>query len=301
MSIFDDNPDCYRKKTYTAWSVVGDKWYPIEATRPFQDPGFYDIKIENYGSMYFKKNDIISDQIIRFSDSIMDTILEEIDTFWRKEDIFHENGFLHKKGILLASGPGEGKSCLIKLIMQELIKLNGIILNCGNNPEYSIDGLRIIRSIDEKRPIICLFEDIDEVIKKYGENALLSLLDGENSFENILFLATTNKPDQLSSRIKNRPRRFDRLYVLTPPNDSIREKFFREKLNPDLEILKEYVKKTKGLSFADMVEVIISIQCFGYTFDESLEMLHNHCRATTLSEKDFSKNNDQIGFKIKGE
>ena len=193
MSIFDDESDI--KKAYTTWSISGGRWMPIELTKPKFDAGFYNIKMDFNGCIYFVKNDIISDRIIRFSDTLMDAVLKEIDEFWTKEHIFHANGFLHKKGILMAGHHGEGKSCLIKLIMQELIKNDGIILNCNTSPDYSIDALRILRMIEPKRSIICLFEDIDEIIKKHGENALLSLLDGENSFENVLFLATTNKPD----------------------------------------------------------------------------------------------------------
>ncbi|NJO18646.1 MAG: AAA family ATPase [Thioploca sp.] len=60
-------------------------------------------------------------------------------------------------------------------------------------------------------------EDLESILKSNNPSTVLNILDGVNSFDNIVFLATTNYPEELESRIKNRPSRFDRRFYIGPP------------------------------------------------------------------------------------
>lgn len=64
------------------------------------------------------------------------------------------------------------------MLMKELISLNGIVLLCGH-PDLLSHMLQRVRGMESDRPIIVVLEDIDEIIDKHGEHAILSMLDGE--------------------------------------------------------------------------------------------------------------------------
>ena len=59
----------------------------------------------------------------------------------------------------------------------------------------------MLRSIEPDTQIVCLFEDIDAYIGTYGEEEILSLLDGETQINKVLNVATTNYPRKLDQRI----------------------------------------------------------------------------------------------------
>jgi SpoVK/Ycf46/Vps4 family AAA+-type ATPase len=119
-----------------------------------------------------------------------------------------------------------------------------------------------------------VFEDIDAIIKKYGESEILSLLDGDNQVDRVINIATTNYPELLDKRIVNRPRRFDRIYKILVPEEKIRAAFLKEKL-PKKEDVKLWVKKTRGLSFAAIAETLISVLCLGNKLDDTVKILRD--------------------------
>lgn len=135
---------------------------------------------------------------------------------WNKmKDYYNTYGITHKLGVLLYGNPGTGKSTLAKAIASHFSYPIYIL-----TPQdlYNRDTVEEIRSIE--KPIIVLFEDIDCVInsretsqdkdKKYNSifQFLLNLLDGVNSPDGIIFIATTNYKDRLDPALV-RPGRFD--------------------------------------------------------------------------------------------
>src|SRR5476651_2663666 len=107
--------------------------------------------------------------------------------------------------------------------------------------------------------IVCLFEDIDDIIEIHGDSELLQWLDCSHQINKVINIATTNYPERLDRRIVSRPRRFDRIIKIEAPTEPIREAYLRKKL-PDLVTngqLAHWVKLTDGLSFAAMAELVI--------------------------------------------
>ncbi len=236
--------------------------------------GFYDLDRTNMGIL-FTKQDLSVDNWLTFPDSIMSQITSEISSFWKKADLFEKYGFLHKRGYMFYGPQGSGKSILVQQILNALIKEeHGIVLNGNTAPALLIKGIEVVRKIEPHRRVICLFEDIDSIINRYGEESLLSFLDGESNTNHVLHIATTNYPEKLDPRIVNRPRRFDRVIKIGMPSEVMRRIYLAEKLKiEDQDELTRYVKGTEGFSFAGLAELVISIKCLDKTFEEACELL----------------------------
>ena len=232
------------------------------------------------------------DSIMRFDDGIVDKVLKEVDGFWKKEKAFKQHGFLHTRGYLLYGAQGTGKSSIVWQLAQDVIERGGIVFIC-ENPMFLADGLKVFRQVEPERPIVCVFEDIDAIIKKYGDTELLALLDGDRQIDRVINIATTNYPEVLDKRIVSRPRRFDRIYKILPPNDKVRTAFLTEKL-PKGKKVKEWIKKTEGLSFAALTETLISVLCLGNKLDETVKILKD-IESDNPSSSDFGKSK-KTGF-----
>jgi SpoVK/Ycf46/Vps4 family AAA+-type ATPase len=167
-----------------------------------------------------------------------------------------------------------------------------MVLIC-DNPKYFAEGLAVARQVEPNRPIVCIFEDIDAIIKRYGEDQLLAILDGTDKIDKVLNIATTNYPEILDKRIISRPRRFDRVYKIPNPNAKLRAAFLKVKL-PKGSNVKKWTKDTDGLSFAAMTELIVSVFCLGNEVDATIAILKDMEKGHPNSE-DFGTK-EGIGF-----
>lgn len=257
------------------WGSVGSKTFKaLTTTRKHLPAGAYSITVDNNdGQSIFINKDTKNDSLIHFAGSLADKILEEIDGFWGKNDAFKKMGFLHRRGYLLYGDAGCGKTSIVQRIVLDVIHRGGVVFFC-ENPKFFTKGLATYRQVESDRPLVCVFEDIDAIIKHYGEDELLSILDGANQVDRVLNLATTNFPELLDKRIISRPRRFDRVYKILPPDENIRREYLKLKL-PKSEKLAVWLKATKGISFAGMTEAIISVICLGNKLQPTIKILRD--------------------------
>jgi len=274
---------------YTQWSVVRKGEYTFcGKTIEILPSGFYNIRFRN-GLTFFEKRDINLDEIINFSDSISNAVVEEIEGFWNKEIKFEQNGFLHRRGYLFFGPQGSGKSILCNQIVQNLIKRGGVAFYCDITPASLSDALVQFRKVEPKRKICCIFEDIDAIISRYGESSILSFLDGEDNLQHLVNLATTNYPELLDRRIVARPRRFDRRIRIDMPSAIVRKEYFERKLEGfSKDKIDTYVKLTKGFSFAALSDFIISTQCLENSVEDTITILTN-LLTKKVSSDDFEK------------
>lgn len=288
-SYFGDDDD--EKKESIQWEVVNNKTFKAQGrTVPRLAPAFYAISYDhNHGGYIYEKIDVKVDSLIAIPNGIAETVLQDINDFWKKEKTFKELGFLHYRGYLLYGPHGSGKTCLIHMIAKNIIDNGGLIFVC-KNPNDLIEGIKDFREIEPNRQIICLFEDIEAMIKSFGEEKILAFLDGEYKIDKVLNLATTNYPELLDKRLVGRPRRFDRIIKIEYPDAAARKTYFKVKL-PAKDVDK-WVKATEGLSFAALAELVISVKCLGKKFEEALEIMKN------IQNKDVSSTEDKpkVGF-----
>jgi len=267
---------------------------PCTKTTERLRPGYYEICTLN-NSIGFKNKEIMTDELIQFPNSLSSYVLEEINKFWKLYDNFVKLGFLHRRGYLFYGPPASGKTCLVKQIIEQIINQNGIVFDC-RNPSHLSRALEIFRGIEPKRQIICTFEDLDTIIRDYGEDVLLSLLDGENQVDRVLNIATTNYPESLDRRLVARPRRFDRVYKIDMPCAEHRKIYFEHKLHGELMSqidLDKWVEETERFSFAALSELIVSVFCLNNDFDYSVQIMKK-----LISQKASSNeyNNHKTGF-----
>jgi SpoVK/Ycf46/Vps4 family AAA+-type ATPase len=244
-----------------------------------------------------KKQPFKTDELYHLpSPEIMD-ILKDIESFWDRVDKYKQYNFIHKRGILMYGDPGCGKSGIIQLITQDLIKRNGIVINVKDEEDVEkfTSFIPTFRKIEPNRPLVVILEDIDSIAgeNRYQTARLLNILDGVKQIEGVVYIATTNYPEKLQERITNRPSRFDRRYKVELPNDDIRRAYIRHKLN-DEDIsnidIEEWVKKTDGMSLSHLKEVVISVIVMGRTFEETINNLEE------LAERPRIKGSGNVGF-----
>lgn len=259
---------------FRQWQIgPNDSFRPAGVTVETLPVGVYRFSQDPYG-LYLQKVTVLTDSLIELPDSANHRVIEGMRKFWSEEDRYKKHGLLYKRGVLLWGPPGSGKTATLTLLSHELMRAGGLVVFCAD-PSLSSLGLAALRRIEPERRLICIIEDIDEIIPRYGEHDLLALLDGENQVDNIVMIATTNYPDRLGPRIVNRPSRFDERILVGMPSERAREAYL-QKIAPNLNgDLAKWVKDTKDLSIAHLRELAAAVLCLDQPYDEVIERLRS--------------------------
>ena len=266
------------------WLILSDgKFAPASATTPKIPPGVYQVEIPPNGPLMLCSKRIVTDELLRFPEAAMARVLIGIQKFWDSRDRFLRRGQIFKRGVLLWGDPGSGKTCTVNLLMQDLVERGGIVL-LVDWPHGAIQGLEKIRRIEPTRPVICVMEDLDEIVRQHGEAQTLSLLDGESQTDNIVHIATTNYPSLLDKRFVNRPSRFDEVIKIGMPSAETRRIYLRSRLTveelSDHEIAR-WIKDTDGMSIAHLRELVVAVHCLDREYAETLSRLKAMMRKPT--------------------
>lgn len=282
-----------RDMSVSQWGVLPNESYaPASSTIRTLPSAAYNIAQDNNGNLFLRKQTLLSDNIIQLPDSVSQKAVSRVRKFWQSKDRYASHGLLHRTGVLFYGPPGSGKSCTIQLIVTEMISMDGIALFC-NVPGWMKNMLVTIRTIESERPLIVVLEDMDEIIRTYGESEVLSVLDGENRVSNTVFLATTNYIGKLGARIVNRPARFDERIRIDMPSLRDRTAYLKHTavdLN-DYQ-LTCWAEDTNGLSIAHLRELVAAVLCLEQPYAEVLARLKTMMHVP--------KEEDNEGFGAKG-
>jgi SpoVK/Ycf46/Vps4 family AAA+-type ATPase len=234
------------------------------------------------------------DDLLKLPDDSVSTLLEEFKLFWTRKKEFKKRGFTFKRGMLMWGPPGSGKTSGIWQMTEAIVKDNDGIVIFANEPSLTAACVAAARNIEPKRPMICVFEDIDAMVENNGEAGYLSLLDGETAVSNVVYVATTNYPERLDRRFVDRPSRFDTIMYVGMPSEAARRMYFKIK-EPELddETLERWVRKTDQYSVAHLREVIIAIKCLGQNESDVFARL-NKMRDEVLKADDYKRG--KVGF-----
>jgi hypothetical protein len=239
--------------------------------------GLYNLCYSQTNGFGIQKLGYKKDDFLHLPSSPHKEIIAGINKFWSNKATYVKYGLSPKRGIILYGDPGCGKTSCIFLLVEEIKSKNGIAVYF-NNPDNWIEVARMIRKIEKDRPILCIIEDIDLVIQRFGEDVFLNFLDGLNSVDNVVYVATTNNINNISDRIKNRPSRFDHLYKIEKPNKKDREAYFKHMVHEDdlnLHDMKKLVTDTHEFSMAHLRETFISLYIMRNEYDATLKRLKN--------------------------
>ncbi|MFP4590463.1 MAG: CDC48 family AAA ATPase [Halobacteriales archaeon] len=177
------------------------------------------------------------------------------------------------KGVLLYGPPGTGKTMLAKAVANEadsnFIPVKGPELINKYVGESERGVREIFSKARENAPSIVFFDEIDSIAGERGGHAdsqvtervvsqLLTELDGLEELEEVVVIATTNRPD-LIDRALLRPGRLDRhIHVPAPDRDARRAIFEvhtrRKPLADDVD-LDDLADRTGGYVGADIEAV----------------------------------------------
>ena len=256
------------------WTVLSSDTYQTCGPTTHRLPaGVYSVSQDCYGRPIFQKREPQLDDLIDFSDSLAARVLREMEEFWTRGERFAQYGFLHRRGYLFYGKQGGGKSSLIHLILDRLIRADQVAFWC-EYPGAFVPAAAAFRQVEPARPMICIFEDIDAIIQNYGDCVLLQWLDGHHQVDRVINLATTNYPERLDPRIISRPRRFDRVVRIDMPGALLRDAFFARKIPQQSGAERaHWVSLTEGLPFSHLSEVVISVLCMGNGLEETVERL----------------------------
>lgn len=291
----DDDDD----QAYFHWSKRNGVYRPVGHTQDTVPSGIYEIDNDNSG-WFLSKVKFPSDNLLRLPGMPIDYILDQIDTFWKREELFKQTGLLHKRGILMYGPAGCGKTSIIRLLCDDVVhKRNGIVIMVTNCrlAETALGG---IRQIEPRRPILTIIEDIETFMGSSDESssarALLALLDGETQVDHVVHLATTNKPDVLEDRIAKRPGRFDLVIGLNHPVTEARKAYLHNLLHEHVseDELQAMTDETEGLGLAHLRELVVASYCLGLSRTDTLKRLRSDFK-TKLKIKDKSAG---LGFTV---
>lgn len=232
-------------------------------------PGIYVIEISRDFGLYCKQIEVKSDELFVFSDSVTNNLLNEINLFWKKADLYKSNNLIHKRGILLEGYPGTGKSSIISLLSNEVIKNGGVVfkINGYRNLSDYVEFLRSqFRKLQPDTPVITILEDIDQY--EDVEIELLDFLDGKTHLDHHVVIATTNNTQVIPDTFL-RPSRIDLKVEIPLPNEKTRKEYFENKNvpNDDIDVL---VSKSDKFSIADLKELYICVYVLDYSLDDAI-------------------------------
>lgn len=202
--------------------------------------------------------------------------LDDVIKFLKNPKKFQKLGGKLPKGVLLYGAPGTGKTLLAKAVAGEA----GVAFFSASASEFvemfvGVGAARVRDLFDQAKrnsPAIIFIDELDAVGRRrfagigggHDEreqtlNQLLIELDGFESKQGIILMASTNRPDVLDPALI-RPGRFDRHISVPAPDLKGREAILavhakKVKMAPEVD-LKTIAKGTPGFVGADLANVI---------------------------------------------
>jgi hypothetical protein len=290
----DCSPAKKLEKQYKQWLLSGNIFKPVGEVKLVDSlpAAAYQVQ-QSFDGVQFEHVVPKTDHLLIFEKSSMHQVVEEIDKFWARKDAYDALGLMHNRGILLYGPPGTGKSICLQQVSEMMVK-RGDLVFFTKSPSAIAEALKILRQVEETRRVVVAFEEADE-LARYDESTLLRLMDGDMKLDQILFLATTNYIDRLPPRML-RPGRFDKKVYVSPPTLEQREYYLTAKAGKvaSAEQIKEMARKTDGLSFGHLRELVAGVFAIGDPLPEVLARL----RALPIRESghfDYDYANDKDG------
>lgn len=202
--------------------------------------------------------------------------VSELVDFLKQPEKYTKLGGRSPKGVLLAGGPGTGKTLLARAIAGEA----GVPFFTVSGSDFvemfvGVGAKRVRELFADARkeaPAIIFIDEIDAIGRQrssngYGGNQeseqtlnqILVEMDGFETGAGIIVLASTNRPELLDSALL-RPGRFDRHVDVPNPDTKGREQILKVHgakvpLSPDV-ALQVLAKGTPGFSGADLANLV---------------------------------------------
>ncbi len=170
-----------------------------------------------------------------------------------------------KKGILLYGPPGTGKTHTIRYLASGLPGHTTLIMTAEQ--VALLDAYMSLARL--LQPSLVVMEDVDLIARSRDDmngaceevllNKLLNEMDGLREDADIIFVLTTNRPQDLEAALAARPGRIDQAIEVPLPDEIGRDKLVRlygKRLALSPDVIAAAVKRTEGVSCAFIKEMM---------------------------------------------
>jgi hypothetical protein len=222
-----------------------------------------------------------------------------IDAFLLSRDFYQQNRLGYKRGVLVYGAPGTGKSRYIDNKCNQLIHDHkAIVMRIEGYSELKIllsRGLHYVRQKMTNRLKVIVIEELATLVQRDDYTELLNLLDHMSLQEDILFLMTTNTPENIPENIVDRPSRVDILEEIGADGytDGFTEAWYEflmgEEMDESWKSMSFYGKK---LNPAYLKELFISAKVNRTSIETSWKTIEDRRRRI----KSNFKKSETIGF-----
>lgn len=207
---------------------------------------------------------ISADQII-LPGATLDMLERNVFAFFDQREDLRRLGLSLRKGLLFHGPPGTGKTHCINYLASRLTGHTTLLITSAQIC-YLAEYMALARLL---QPAIVVIEDADLIARERtamhgpGEEALLNQLlnemDGLQEDAEILFILTTNRPNQLEPALSARPGRIDQAIEFPLPDPESRKRLvalYGHQLDVPDAIGGEAVRRTEGMSAAFIKELM---------------------------------------------
>ena len=237
-------------------------------------------------------------------------ILAEANKFFNRLHVYDKLQRPKKRGVLLYSAPGMGKTSAIEKVCTDLMDNDpGTVVLVWPTSEIEADDMVKFLTVQAEYKADCtrvvlIMEDIGggESARHHSssgvDSGLLNLLDGVGVVFKLptFIIATTNHPESLLASLADRPGRFDLMLKLTPPSheEKIQLMTFiakRELSQEEKDALG--VSGTEKFSVAHLEEIAVRAELDDKTYQQVVKEIVDHQK---LFAKDFQESDRTMGF-----
>lgn len=274
------------------------------------EPGSF-VLAKSMGGLVLKKLEFKPRTLLETASNTA-RIMKEAGVFFNKLHVYEKLGRPKKRGVLLFSAPGMGKTSAIEKVCSDLMaEDSGTVVIVWPTSEIDADQIVKLLSTNSRYKDTCtrmilVIEDIGggeregHTSRSGVDSGLLNLLDGIGVIFQLptFIIATTNHPENLLASLADRPGRFDLMMKLQPPSHQEKIALMKFICRRDLTADEETclgVKGSEEFSIAHLEEIAVRAELHDKAHAVVVDELIKH---KELFKRDFEDKKGRLGLSL---